>query len=344
MILIFPFVVHSQDLNVEESIDSIFQNFSQSKRKFNGTALVSKNGVSIYDRSFGCSDCEGNIPNSPNTSFYIASISKSITSTAILQLKEEGELQLDQPLDTIFPDLPSEWTSTVTIRNLLNHTAGIPDYIRNGWVKDGMTNSQVFNKLKSYKYLEFRPGSKFKYSNSGYILLAYIIERLTGDSYEDYVAENIFIKCDMNNSWVHTISSSEKINSNSRAIGYNANVKKRDDYNLFTYGDGGIFSSTEDLYKFSKAILGDSLLSNGSILELSTPTTLNNGTEKSYGLGWFIGKNTNGTYVYHTGQLAGFRAYYEIQIDTDNTIVILNNTSINNLEELRNGIIKVLRY
>ena len=325
---------------MEYRIDGIIRNINENK-PFNGSILVAKEGEVVYSKAFGCSDCKANKPNMPFTPFYIASISKAFTAIAILKLEEDGKLQLSNTLDQFFPDLP-KWNKLVTVENLLNHTSGVPDYIRNGWSTDAFTNSEVYNKLKATSALGYKPGAKFKYSNSGYVLLAFIIEKVAGMSYSAYLDNQIFSVAEMQDTWVHTVQNASITDTVDRAIGYRSNLRSVDDYSLFTYGDGGIFSTADDLSQFANALLSDEIIGNSSLSKSCEYTVLENGTTKPYGYGWFLGENTEGKYVYHTGQMAGFRSYLEVQIDTKNVIVILNNSSYNNLEKIRNDIVKVL--
>jgi CubicO group peptidase (beta-lactamase class C family) len=253
-----------------------------------------------------------------------------------MKLAEEGKINLNDPLRHYMPQLPQFFTE-VKIANLLNHTSGIPDYLTSSIVNDGITNQEVYQYLNNLRRLDFIPGNKFRYSNSAYVLLAMVIEIVSGQSFELYLGENFFTPLGMSNTFVFT---SERV-LQSRVIGYDEKNKKQD-YTLLTTGDGGIYSTTKDLFLWTEALNNGQVLADESLQAMYTPVRLKSGREKRYGFGWELGNNKSGPFVYHSGQLAGFRTYLEYQKSNGKTIIILTNNSFDRIADLRNQLVKIL--
>src|SRR5687768_17919018 len=194
--------------------------------KFNGSVLVAEKGKVIYKKGFGLADMEWNIPNQPDTKHRLGSITKQFTAVAIMQLVEQGKLKLDVPISSWLPDYPKKSGDVITIHHLLTHSSGIPNMTSfPGFFKDVMRNSyspvQLVN-ISADSTLQFKPGERFAYSNSGYLLLGYIIEKVTGKSYEQVLQENIFTPLKMNNTGYDHHSALLKI----RARGYEKNGRR----------------------------------------------------------------------------------------------------------------------
>lgn len=227
--------------------------------------------------------------------------------------------------------------SDITVHQLLTHTSGVKDYFKLDIMRDGLKNIDVYEALVNNKKLNFTSGAKYQYTNSGYVLLAMIIQVASGQLYDDFLKERIFDPLEMSNSYVLT----ERTNQINYVRGYTAKLKPND-YSLFTYGDGGIFSTASDLLKWHNALQNNSLVSSKSLLEAYTPVQLANGQKRRYGYGWEIGNNLYGKLVFHTGGLAGYRTYIERQLDSSNVIILLTNTSNDHILEIRNKLVKIL--
>jgi len=177
-----------------KQIDELLSKYNQYDQ-FNGSALVAENGKVILKKGYGSANMEWNIPNQPDTKFRLGSITKQFTALLIVKLAEEGKIKLDVPITTYLPDYPKENGDKITINNLLTHTSGIPNYTSApNFLKEKAKNPYSpadFVKTFSSLPLEFKPGEKFAYSNSGYFLLGYIIEKITGKTYEQYLQEII---------------------------------------------------------------------------------------------------------------------------------------------------------
>src|SRR4029078_11490332 len=233
-------------------------------RLFNGSALVAENGKVTYKGAFGMAEMEWGIPNAPDTKFRLGSITKQFTATLILQLVEQGKIKLDGKLSDYLPDYSKDTGAKVTIHNLLSHTSGIPSYTSlPGFFQDVSRNPfKVDDFIKKYASgeLEFEPGTKFVYDNSGYFLLGAIIEKVTGKPYEQVLKENIFDPLGMKNSgydrWGTIL--------NKRATGYARTPKGFQtaaylDMSI-PYAAGSLYSTVEDLYMWDQALYGEKVL------------------------------------------------------------------------------------
>lgn len=298
---------------------------------FNGSVLVAENGKVIYKKGLGLANMEWNIPNTPETRFRLGSITKQFTATLILQLVEQGKIKLDGKLSDYLPDYRKDIGQKVTIHQLLNHTSGIPSYTGlpgffNDVSRDPYSVDDFVRKYASND-LQFEPGSKFSYNNSGYFLLGAIIEKVTGQPYERVLKEKIFDPLGMKNTgYDHYATILEK-----RASGY---LKTPDGYVNAPYLDmslpyaaGSMYSTVDDLYLWDQALYTDRLLSAQS-KELMYKPTLND-----YAYGWFITKAKLGTgtetvpSINHGGGINGFNTLimrYPVQ---KNLVVLLDNTS-----------------
>lgn len=288
-----------------------------SQGEFNGSVLIVKNGQMVCDTTLGFRNIEKGLKADKNTSFYIASLSKSFTAIAILISEQKGLLKLDDKA-SMFVNLP-EYAENVTVRQLLHHTSGIRDY-ENLFSKKGLTNQDVINWLFNLKNLDFIPDSQFKYSNSGYIILAQIIEKVSGKSYPDFIREQIITPLKMNNTYVYE---SNTVIQN-RASGYNKQ-KKPDDYSILTTGDGGIYSTPEDLYKFDQALRNYTLINTENTIMMYSPFQLTSGQTSNYGFAWFLENESGEKSVMHTGGLNGFKALFWRDLKNNSCIIALTN-------------------
>ncbi len=237
-------------------IDKTMKDFYE-KGSFNGAVLVAAKGTILYDTAMGYSDFSSGKKLDANNAFYLASLSKQFTAMGIMLLEHRHQLSYTDPVTKYIPELPA-FARGITIQNLLHHTSGLADYLEvAGLVKPDFTNQQVLDWLKQQKSLAFHPGARFEYSNTGYVLLSLIIEKVSGKSFPVFMDEMIFTPLAMNNSKVYDTG---KPVIEDRAIGFNRD-KKKDDYNILTTGDGGIFSTTHDLFKWDQALYKEPLIS-----------------------------------------------------------------------------------
>ncbi|HEY0365200.1 MAG TPA: serine hydrolase [Pyrinomonadaceae bacterium] len=315
-------------------------------RQFNGAALVAENGKILYTGAFGPANMEWNIPNTPDTKFRLGSITKQFTATVILQLVEQGKIKLDAKLSDYLPEYRRDTGDKVTIHHLLTHTSGIPSYTNQpGFFENVSRNPyKVDEFVKKYASgdLEFDPGSKFSYNNSGYFLLGAIIERVTGKPYEQVLKANIFDPAGMKNTgYDHHATLIPK-----RASGYS---KTPDGYTNALYLDmsipyaaGSLYSTVEDLYLWDQALYTDKVLSAQSKALMYKPFLDN------YAYGWVI---TNASFkqndqpvqvITHGGGINGFTTTIVRFPKEKNLIVMLDNTGSEYLDRLSDSIAKII--
>lgn len=327
--------VNNFALSAGDRIEDVMLDFYDLEQ-FNGSILVVEKGEVIYENTFGYVDIAAKEPLDANAPFYLASLSKQFTAVAIMLLEKEGKLNYLDKLINFMPYLPKGY-SEVTIHQLLTHTAGIRDYFDMGLNRPGLENADVMEALAKLKGPEFNPGQKYRYSNSGYVMLAMIIEIASGVQYPDYIKKEIFEPLGMTNAFVATQNTKDSV----VVKGYDSKFRL-DDYDLLTYGDGGIYATAQDLLKWERSIQNAELLDYSSLSLAFKPVTLDNGSERRYGYGWEIGNNMDGRFIYHSGGLAGFRTYMEQQLSEEDALIILSNNSSTKILEIRNTIVKII--
>lgn len=300
----------SQDAN----IDAIIQDSN-----FNGVILLAAKNQVLFSKGYGMANIEYSILNTPKIKFRLGSITKTFTATAIMQLIESNTICIN---DSIAKYLTYPNGDKVTIFHLLTHTAGIPNLTEFpdffDWVMKYSPVEKTIEHFKS-KPLDFSPGYKYKYSNSGYILLSYIIELVTGNSYENYLKENIFSPLKMHNSG---FDKNETI-INNRAAGYHiqdGNLINAPFINMSNpSGAASLYSTVEDLYLFDQALYTNKLLNRNSITMMYEPY------KENYGLGWIIENKFGRRLINHGGGIHGFSANFLRYVDDLTTVIILSN-------------------
>jgi CubicO group peptidase (beta-lactamase class C family) len=315
-------------------------------RQFNGTALVAEDGKVVYKGAFGMANMEWNIPNAPDTKFRLGSITKQFTATLILQLVEQGKIKLDGKLSDYLPEYRKDTGEKVTIHHLLTHTSGIPSYTSQpGFFENVSRNPyKVADFVKKYASgdLEFEPGSKFFYNNSGYFLLGAIIERVTGKTYEQVLKENIFDPLGMKNSgYDHYDTILQK-----RAAGYrptpNGYINAPYLDMSLPYAAGSLYSTVEDLYLWDQALYTDKLLTAESKALMYKPFL------EQYAYGWVVRDasfKVNGQplpLITHDGGINGFTTRIVRYPKEKNLIVLLDNTGSEYLERLSDSLSKII--
>ena len=274
---------------------------------------VMHHGNVIFEKGYGMADIGAHVNVGRDTRFYLASVSKQITSMAVLLLYEDGLIDLEDKIVSTFPEAPETWNQ-ITIHHLLTHQSGIVEYLKLP-DKANWTNQDVFNVVINYDP-EFAPGDKYKYSNTGYLLLAMLVERISGLPFETFVYEKIFSRLGMSQSMVADPS---KPVIPLRAVGYwpDGNLH---DYPLLTMGDGGIFSSLNDMEIWLRSLLNSELLLPET---LDLAFTSYNG--RGYGYGWNVGKIKGRKRLYHAGALVGYAAHVSLISEEELAVVVLSN-------------------
>lgn len=298
---------------------------------FNGIIVVAKDGRKIYQYANGYADIKNKKPINEKTNFNLASLSKQFTATAIMVLYEQGKLDIDDPINKYIPELDCK---EVTIRHLLTHTGLLLDFERlvdSNWTDKTkpVSNGDV---IRLYKDNNLKPygiaGSYYSYSNTGYLMLATIVERVSEQEFNQFMQTNIFKPMDMNNSLSYSLVENPLILN--RAYGYrNKNsIGLRDvTYLDGVEGPGGIYSSAEDLLKWDEVLRTERLLKKETIEKMFVPYTLNNGEKIDYGFGWAIKENEMGKIVFHDGSWAGFRTRMVRNLYNNYSIIFLSNVS-----------------
>ena len=299
-------------------------------RQFNGSALVAENGKIIYKGAFGMANMEWSIPNTPDTKFRLGSITKQFTSTLVMQLVEQGKIKLDGKLSDYLPDYRKDTGQKITVHHLLTHTSGIPSYtgLPNFFADVSRNPYKVDEFVKKYASgdLQFEPGSKFAYNNSGYFLLGAIIEKVTGKPYEQVLQENIFDPVGMKNSgYDHysTILSKRAAGYEKTSSGY-TNAPYLD--MSIPYAAGSLYSTVEDLYLWDQALYTDKLISAKSKELMYTPFL------EKYAYGWgvadasFKQNDQPIPQIAHNGGINGFSTVIVRFPREKNLIVLLDNT------------------
>lgn len=305
---------------------------------FHGSVLVAQNGSIILNKGYGKSDFEQNIKNTKDTTFPIGSMTKQFTAMAIMQLVEKGLINVDDVISKYIPDFPNG--NIITIQELLTHSSGIvnctnlPEF----WSMDIDSLKDINNIISLFKNksLEFEPGSKFNYSNSGYILLGYIIEKVSGTNYIDYLKKNIFDPLNMKNTGL-SYDGTKKMYTSTGYSGYLDVFPISDIITLNgAYGAGNLCSTTEDLYKWDRALYTDKLVKQSTLKDIFSNHIEMASSGIYYGYGWMLSKGTYGEEIYHGGNTLGFTSNIARYPDENLTIIILTNVGYYNVNSLNN--------
>ncbi len=307
------------DAQDTQRMDQIVQQLVEAKQ-FMGSVLVARADQIVFDKAYGSANLEWNVANTPTTRYRIGSITKQFTAASILLLEERGKLKIDDPIKKHFADAPAAWDA-ITLKHLLTHTSGIPNF----------TSFAEFPKIKQFqtpltdiialfkdKPLEFAPGEKWNYSNSGYELLGYVVEKASGMSYADFVQANIFTPLAMKDSGYDSNTAIIP----RRAAGYTRSGESmmNADYTHMSipHAAGGLYSTTEDLLRWQRGLYGGKLLSAASLTKMTTPF------KSDYALGLSVQTAKRKMYV-HGGGIEGFNTQLAYYPDTQVTVVALAN-------------------
>lgn len=301
------------------------------KYRFNGSIVISFKGYPIYSNTVGLADFTRKDSLTTNAPFQLASVSKSFTAMSIMILKERGLLNFDDTVKSHIPEFPYD---KITIRHLLNHTSGLPNYIYLAdkyWSKDiDMSNEDMMEMLVKHKQpLYFKPGRRFDYSNTGYAVLALLVERKSGISFGDFVRLNIFEPLGMFHTFTHNPG---RLNTVAvRVKGYHYPARRGNEYPSdpvnHVLGDKSIYSTAEDLALYDRAWVSPILVSDSTLKEAYTKSVLNNKREVNYGFGWRFKVVEGKDVVFHNGLWHGFTSTITRFVDSDLTVIVLTNTS-----------------
>lgn len=315
---------------------------------FNGNVLVAENGEIIFEKSYGFADLKANKKLNDSTIFELASVSKQFTAMGIVQLKKEGKLSYDDDIVKYVPELKEY--SGITIKNLLNHTGGLPDYMElsdTNWDKSKIaTNDDMLEMIKKIQPKTlFEPNEKWKYSNTGYLILGTIIERVSEKEFDEYLNEKIFKPLEMQNTFVYRRRFAPKeIQNYANGYIFSDSLQRKilpdelgkDFYIVYLdgiVGDGMVSSNLQDLLKWDRALYNNMLINEQDRELIFTSTLTKDNSHTDYGFGWMLDSTkTYGKIASHTGGWAGYISYIERNIDNDKTIIILQNNSLRETE------------
>ena len=318
-----------------------------------GNILVYENGEIVFQNSDGLRSINPTDSLTLNSQFRLASVSKQFTAIAIMKLKQAGNLEYDQKVNTILTDFPYD---NITIKHLLHHTSGIGDYIEminEKFVPQNLTKRYILgnNEVLDIFYdnnpkLNFQPGEEYEYSNTGYLLLASIVEKISKQHFRDFLKENIFEPLGMSGTTLYNYQEGNDPNMPNRVFGYRKTESEKgyelNDYHVVNdvRGDGGIYSTLNDLYKWNMALVNYKALPKEYLDQAWNWGTLNNGEKIIYGFGWFrfLEDKTKPKNVFHSGGWVGFATYLFNEIETKSGYIILTNNSTGTVFDIKNAI------
>ncbi|MEJ7626228.1 MAG: DUF2200 family protein [Ferruginibacter sp.] len=343
-LLVFTHSTEAQ--SKKEKLEKIMRSYHQFNM-FDGSVLVAENGKIIYKDAFGLANREWNIPNTTGTKFMLGSVSKTITAILMLLQVQKGLIELDKTIADYIPDFSKNNGRRITIRQLLSHASGMPNYdiMKDFFPKISRQNFTREEYINLYKdsALVFEPGTNYYYSSWGYFTLGYIMEKVTGKSYSQLMKEDIFDKVGMDHSgsYFHTQIVKNRASGYDYSLGGYTSADFRDQSN--TMGTGDLYSTVEDLFKLHLAINNNTLINKRLTEEMFTPGI----RPWRYGFGWF---NQNFKYTpadsvftnYHLGTTEGFLSFMIRVPSTNSLVVFLCNSSPTHFFGIATNLLKVL--
>jgi CubicO group peptidase (beta-lactamase class C family) len=301
-------------------MDQVAQSFLAGKR-FMGSVLVARGSGVLLSKGYGSANLEWNIPNSPSTKFRLGSVTKQFTAASILLLEERGKLRIEDPVKKYMPDAPAAW-GKITIFNLLTHTSGIPNFTSFPDYRSTEASPTTPEKLVARfrdKPLDFQPGEKWSYSNSGYVLLGYLLEKIAAEPYAKFVQENIFTPLGMKDSGYDSNSAIIPRRASGYSPGPNGPVNAGYIDMSIPFSAGGLYSTTEDLLRWEQGLFGGKLLSPASLQKMTTPF------KDDYAFGLFVHTVDGRKSIDHGGGIEGFNTFLAYSPETKVTVVVLGN-------------------
>jgi CubicO group peptidase (beta-lactamase class C family) len=325
-------------LEVRTRVDAIFRDFQPAEP--GGVVVVARGDSIVFSAAYGLADVEHGVAVTLETSFRLASVTKQFTAAAILTLVQSGRLKLDDKLPDVLPTA-SRYMRDVTVRQLLSHTSGLPDYEPLLGPGDGprILDRDVFPLLRLAKSLYFPPGTSWRYSNSGYAMLALIVQRVSGESFPTYLRRHVFDPAGMPTAVAHVEGDDTVAH---RAYGYSAVATawmRTDQSRTSTVlGDGGIYASALELARWSASLDHNAVLTAESFREATTPVRLSSGEPTKYGFGWFLDSHRGHIRQRHEGDTIGFRTAIQRYPTQRLTVIVLVNRGAAPIDALSDGV------
>lgn len=341
---LLPFLAATMDAQTkgyEKKMDSIIQTEFRNTNEPGGVFLIAQHGKKLYQKAFGKANLELNVNMTPDQVFQIGSMTKQFTAVAILMLEQQGKLNVNDPVSQYIKDYPNG--DKITVHHLLTHTSGIKDFTKmksiSSIAQKEMKPEEMVNFFKN-EPVDFVPGEKFDYNNSGYVVLGYIIELVSGTSYEDFIKKNIFEKAGMN----HSYYASDRKVIPQRAYGYHKKeqgfVNKTVISFSVPFSSGSLMSTTDDMLKWQQALNQNLLLNSKETQKAFQKYKLNNSEEFTYGYGWHL-KEINGIPDReHGGSVFGFKSMGIYIPDEDIYVIGLSNCDCHSPTEITRNIAK----
>ncbi|HKR60134.1 MAG TPA: serine hydrolase domain-containing protein [Pyrinomonadaceae bacterium] len=308
------------------AMDALFSEYSQPEAP-GASVIVIDNGKVLFKKAYGLANIESKIAATPNTNYRLASVSKQFTAMAIMILADRKKLSYDDNLASFFPGFP-EYGKQITVRHLLNHSSGIIAYedVMDDNATVPLTDQDVLELMKGQDHTNFPPGSAYRYSNSGYVLLGLIVEKVSGISFPEFLRQNIFLPLQMN----HTVfyGREDRSDESHRAYGYSqrgeAFVRTDQSLTSSTRGDGAVYSSVSDLYKWDQGLHRSRLVKRQTLQQAFT-SGIQVDEDTGYGFGWFIEKRHGLRTVWHSGNTIGCTQFIRRYLDRKLTIIVQAN-------------------
>jgi CubicO group peptidase (beta-lactamase class C family) len=339
-----PLAYHPAALTreVNQKLDSTFQRFNK-RHDFHGSVLVAKGGKVVFKQHYGYANFKEKTKIDDNSVFQLASVSKQFTAAAILILKDRGQLDLDDKVTAFYPEFPY---TEVTVRHLLNHTSGLPKYFwlaEHKWDKEHAPSNAEMMDLLSKEELNpfFRPGANFDYSNTGYFVLSAIVEKVSGQSFADFVDREIFKPLNMRQSFVYSFgqdSIREGQLSGYRLYRRRWHAAIPGTVNDAVVGDKNIYSTTEDMLKWVEGLNSGRLISEESLQEMYTRGITKYNRKVPYGFGFRIQEDGDQKVIYHNGRWNGFSTSLMQYPEEDLVVITLEHSSYNSMKYLNNKV------
>ncbi|SDU21559.1 CubicO group peptidase, beta-lactamase class C family [Polaribacter sp. Hel1_33_78] len=331
--------------NVRHKLDLLLKRINK-RHDFNGAVLVAKNEKILYSNQIGIADFKKKAPLKKESVFQLASVSKQFTAAAIMLLNERKKVRLTDTVNRYFPDFPFK---NVTIKNLLNHTAGLPKYFwvaEHKWLKEkAPTNSEMMTFLESSDVQRyFKSGRNFDYSNTGYFVLASIVEKVSGTSFSSFLKSNIFEPLQMKHSYVYSFEN-DSIKED-QLDGYRLHrgwrhLKIKGTVNDAIVGDKNVYTTAEDLFKWTHGLNTGRLLTKESLALMYSKGETIYGREVPYGFGFRIDTKREKS-IYHHGKWNGFSTGLTKYLEDDLVVIVLEHTSYNATKSLTKKIKKIV--
>jgi CubicO group peptidase (beta-lactamase class C family) len=330
--------IELRSMAVATKFDSLFRSLS-TKRGFNGNVLIGMSGNIVYKNAFGFSDLKKKTLLNVKSVFQIASISKQFTAIAVMMLHESGKLEYSDTIQKFIPDFPYK---NITIKQLLSHRSGLPNYMyftAKYWKKkkEYLTNEQLLEIMTTNKPRpEFLPDRRYKYSNTGYAMLALIVEHISGMPFDMFMETKVFHPLGMTSTFVY--NPLNKKTNEYETNGYNRNRRKSyEDFLDGICGDKGIHSSVEDMFLWDQALYSERLVKQTTLDEAFTPMSYDYKRDNNYGYGFRIDTLSNGSkIVYHGGWWRGYNSLFVRRLDNHSTIIILCNKVNGGFGDIKN--------